>query len=173
MQFDRSKVRVHYLRDLATIRPKLPSKNEKLETTSFTRGNPVGCIVSFVDKENDVIYFQYAISHPKDCFVKQRAVQIATGRLDQKPWIIQGVPSSKHEIYAKIVSYIVKNSEFLSNVRKASREEMEKAKKWHISAKFHLHANAWLTEYKKMQLFKEKVLTKLASNNIIAAPPAP
>jgi hypothetical protein len=158
--FDKSKVRIHYVRDLTTVRPKLPSKDEKKNLS--TRGVPVGCIATFVDKENDVIYFQYAISHPKDCFIKQRAVQIASGRLDDKPFRVSGVPCSKHEIYAKVVSVIVRNTSFLSNVRTATREQMEKAKKWHISANFHQHASNWLVEYNKMQAFKEKVLTKLA-----------
>jgi hypothetical protein len=165
--FDKSKVRIHYVRDLATVRPKLPTTEEKRDIA--TRGVPVGCIATFVDKEKDVIYFQYAISHPKDCFIKQRAVEIASGRLENKPWEVSGVPTSKHEIYAKVVATIVRNTEFLANVRSATRDQMEKAKKWHISAAFHKHAANWLEEYNKMQQFKEMAYPKITDTNIFGS----
>jgi hypothetical protein len=164
---DSAKMRIHYMRDLKTVRPKLPSKNTKNRT--FTRGEPVGCIVTLVDKEKNIVYFQYAISHPKDTFIKRRAIQIAKARLEKQPWKIDGIPDSKHEIYAKIVSYIVKNTAFLANARKATREQMEQASSWRISARFHMHARAWMEQYNKLQKLKQSVLEHVAKQQNTSA----
>jgi hypothetical protein len=91
--------RYFYLRD---------NKNRQLRSNgTLTRGNPVAILISEVNRTDDTISYALAVSHPQDGFMKSRGRQIVSGRLMDKPFVINGVPTGCHMITRAIMNNIV------------------------------------------------------------------
>jgi hypothetical protein len=105
-------VRIYYLRDHENIRTRTDG--------SHTRGNPVACVVTEVDKKTGTIRYAVSTLHPPFLdksgavvtprFDKLLSKRIATGRLTKKPTTLQGVPGSGHEITLKVMCHIADNT---------------------------------------------------------------
>jgi hypothetical protein len=104
--------RVYYLRD---------KKNIHIRPNGLpTRGNPIACVVSEIDRENDSIKYSFSIAHPatKTCpgerFDKAIARKIATNRLvsglDRCTYSIVGCPKGGHDINRKVMAHIAANT---------------------------------------------------------------
>jgi hypothetical protein len=113
--------RIYYLRNDKNIRLK--------PNGEFTKGNPIGVIVSEIDRETNTIRYELACVHKRDHFVKRRGFDIAYGRLLKQPFIIQGVPKTGHEITTRIMNDIFANDRGTYAARKLAREWLEKASK--------------------------------------------
>jgi hypothetical protein len=111
MNFDRKRCRVVYLRQ---------------ETKSFdVKGHPVGSVAYFVDRENEVVYYQVMSFNPKDTFRREIGYNGVITRLQRSPIKIASRKDARmHEIVYNIMTDIVKTprSVFSDSVqREASR----------------------------------------------------
>ncbi len=121
-------VRIYYLRDRRNIRTR--------EDGSCTRGNPIACVVTEVDKGTGTIRYAVSTLHPpftdKDGafvtpkFDKTLSKRIATGRLTKRATVLQGVPGSGHEITLKVMRHIAENTTAVT-LRNLAREWVEMA----------------------------------------------
>jgi hypothetical protein len=111
------KVRTTYLRDPRTIMPREKSKNNP-NGEGFTRGAPLACLMSYIDRKNNAICYNFAVcasgnqERKGDAFNKKLAAKIVSGRLDIAPFIVQGdIPNTGHEITKLIMADIYAHSE--------------------------------------------------------------
>lgn len=126
--------RVYYLRDKTNICQKADG--------SFTRGNPVACVMTTVDRVCGNIKYAVSAVHPKYNFDRALARTIAAGRLEVKPIIIplQGdrdpvskkVIANSHAITKSVMQHIYEaNSRDMkgesSVLRQRSFEWLERA----------------------------------------------
>jgi hypothetical protein len=105
-----SPVRIHYLRDKRTVQPK---------TGGFTKGTPLVCLMTLLDRTNDSILYSFATIHPDDVFNKKLANKIVEGRLKTNPFSIKGIPATGHEITKKIMLDIMEYEDSLIEGSKA------------------------------------------------------
>jgi hypothetical protein len=112
-----TKVRTTYLRDPRTIMPREKSKNNP-NGEGFTRGAPLACLMSYIDRKNNAICYHFAVcasgnqERKGDAFNKKLAAKIVSGRLDIDPFIVQGdIPNTGHEITKLIMADIYAHSE--------------------------------------------------------------
>lgn len=85
--------------------------------------NPIGCIASYVNKEDNSVSFAYAIKHDNDKFSKPLGKKIVMARLAAKPTKIE---ISESNITAHSVSYLIMkeikdNSSVPMKARKAAK----------------------------------------------------
>lgn len=72
------------------------------------RGNPVACVMTTVDKDNDQIRYAFSATHPKDNFVKSLSKHIAKKRLESEHVrVLNGVPATGHDITVKVMQDIL------------------------------------------------------------------
>ena len=120
--------RIYYLRD---------QNNVQVRANGFrTRGNPVAIVVSRVDRVNGQIHYGFAAVHPKDCFVKTRARQIASGRLEDTTSKyhytidVADIPNTGHEISRIILSDIAENDFLYNGAPEIPNRVRRLAKQW-------------------------------------------
>lgn len=121
-------VRIYYLRDNENIRTRTDG--------SRTRGNPIACVVTDVDKAAGTIRYAVSTLHPPfrdksgalvtPRFDKELSKLIASGRLEKKATVIQGVPGSGHEITLAVMRHIAANTTAVT-LRELAREWVEVA----------------------------------------------
>jgi len=104
-------LRIYYLRDNVNVRRK--------DDGSMSRGNPVACVVTSVNRENGTIRYAVSTLHPPYMedgklitphFDRELSKKIASGRLAKKPLVLQGIPGSGHEITMKVMQHIAANT---------------------------------------------------------------
>lgn len=115
-------MRYYYLRDGKNI--------QKRKDGTFTKGNPLVLIASEVDRLSSTIRYAIAAVHPKDNFVRAKAIHIVKERLAKKPIVLQGLPKGGYEILRKIMSDLFANDEHTVSrrVRKLALNWLEQAR---------------------------------------------
>jgi hypothetical protein len=84
------------------------------------RGDPIACLISKVDRENDRIEYAVSTGHPKDTYLKVRGRLIASGRLEVHARVLtQEVPKSGHDISRIILTDLIDQ---MKSVRKHKKE---------------------------------------------------
>ena len=119
--------RIYYLRDRTNICQKTDG--------SFTRGNPVACVITTVDRALCSVKYAVSAIHPKYNFDRALARIIASGRLEVKPVVVQSTKemmASSHLITKSVMQHIydtnqrgIKGSS--SVLRQRSQEWLERA----------------------------------------------
>jgi hypothetical protein len=97
-------VRFHYIRN------RNPDKLHKLKDGSMSRGSPIACVASRVDRTENIIQYGLACVHGKlDTFDYKKGRQIALGRLKTNPIDVDMPADAKSslEILRLIMSAII------------------------------------------------------------------
>lgn len=103
--------RVYYIRDQINIRTKQNGKP--------TKGNPVVCIVSEFNPETKELKYGYAAVHPNEgVFMKSRAREIASARLQKKAIIVNNIEAkNNHELNKAAISNLASLADKFSKPR--------------------------------------------------------
>ena len=91
--------RYYYLRD--------KSRGHNRPDGTPSRGVPLACLYTVVNRNDNTVKYALASVHPRDSFVKAKARQIAQGRLETNPIVLQGVPENGHQITQKVMQDIL------------------------------------------------------------------
>jgi hypothetical protein len=97
-----------YLRDRTNI--------QKKANGEYTRGDPVACVLTEMNRDKCELRYSIAIVHPKDHFVKALGRKIATARMNINPIVLENMSKTAggHEIHRTVMLDLC-NAEEVSN----------------------------------------------------------
>ena len=103
------RAKIYYLRDRKNLHIK--------KDGSLTRGNPIACIATMVDRKKDVLIYAISASHKKDSFFKRKGRVLAEARLQVDPEEIDCVPEKSYEIIKVIMTHLVRRDDHMVSAR--------------------------------------------------------
>jgi len=109
------KPKIYYLRDRKNLHMK--------KDGTLTRGNPIACIATVVDRERNTLVYSLATAHKKDSFFKRKGRVLAEARLQVDPEKINCVPEKSYEIIKVIMKHLIRRDDHMvsARVRKFAR----------------------------------------------------
>lgn len=101
-----------------------------------SKRNPIGCIATQLHQDENAnfsVSYQYSVVNPKDQFKRDVARNVASIRLDKKPYSV-ALPSkpSNHEVLREIMKALFADSHTPSRARKAARLWLNHSKEMEV-----------------------------------------
>lgn len=85
------------------------------------RGNPIGCVASQLDRENNKLLFNFSLTNNEhDRFDRHLARKVAIGRLEKQPFVVEidATKISALGLHKYIMDFFVNNSNLVDSKTK-------------------------------------------------------